>query len=275
MGALRSSLRVVTALATRHSLTARAFEKLSTSLFYNHVAFVKGLHVAAIYDDAGGVVQDGPFRGLRLGRTIHWGHDMIAMLLGQYEAEVAAALFARDLRAYSVFVDIGAANGYFAVGMALKAGLPVVAFEIDPASRAVIRANAALNGIDLDLREEATPAALDAVLGGAERKAKGRALILVDIEGAELAVLDPAAAPGLATADLVVENHVVEGRSSVDILAERLAATHDAAPLLREGRNPFRSRRLGAIPDNEAWACLTEQRGPESGWVLFSAKSGR
>ena len=275
MGALRSSLRVVTALASRHPATARAFEILSTSLFYNHVAFVKGRHVAAIYDDAGGTVQDGPFRGLRLGRTVHWGHDMIAMLLGQYEQEVAAALFARDLRAYSVFVDIGAANGYFAVGMALKAGLPVVAFEIDPASRAVIRANAALNRVDLDLREEATPTALEAVLGGAEGRAEGRALILVDIEGAELAVLDPVAAPGLAMADLVVENHVVEGRSSVAILAERLAATHDAVPLPREGRNPFRSRHLGAIPDNEAWACLTEQRGPESGWVLFSAKSSR
>ncbi|WP_375408670.1 hypothetical protein [uncultured Methylobacterium sp.] len=275
MGALRSSLKAMTAAVSRHPATARAFERLSTSLFYNHVAFVKGRHVAAIYEAAGGVVQDGPFGGLRLGRTIHWGHDMIAMLLGQYEQEVAAALFARDLETYSVFVDIGAANGYFAVGMALKAGLPVVAFEIDPASRSVIRANAALNGIDLDLREEATPAALEAVLGRVEGRAKGRALILVDIEGAELAVLDPAAAPNLAAADLVVENHVVEGRASVAILAERLAATHDAVPLPREGRNPFRSAHLRAIPDNEAWACLTEQRGAESGWVLFTARATR
>jgi hypothetical protein len=88
-------------------------------------------------------------------------------------------------------------------------------------------------------------------------------------------VLDPAAAPNLAAADLVVENHVVEGRASVAILAERLAATHDAVPLPREGRNPFRSAHLRAIPDNEAWACLTEQRGAESGWVLFTARATR
>ena len=271
MGALRSSLKAMTAVATRHPAAARLFEKLSTSLFYNHVAFVKGRHVEAIHETAGGMVQDGPFRGLKLGRTAHWGDDMIAMLLGLYEQEVVAALFARDLGTYSVFVDVGAANGYFAVGMALKASLPVAAFEIDSASRAVIRANAALNGVAVDLREEATAAALQAVLGGTE----GRALVLVDIEGAELAVLDPAAAPDLARADLVVESHRVEGRASVDVLAERLAATHDAVPLPREGRNPFRSAHLNAIPDNEAWACLSEQRGAGSGWVLFTAKATR
>lgn len=274
MGALRSSLKAMTAVASRHPATARAFEKLSTSLFYNHVAFVKARHVEAIHGAAGGMVQDGPFRGLKLGRAAHWGDDMIAMLLGLYEQEVVAALFARDLDAYAMFVDVGAANGYFAVGMALTTSLPVTAFEIDPASRAVIRANAALNGVALDLKEEATTAALQAVLGGVGAKGRrtGRALVLVDIEGAEIGLLDPAAVPGLASADLVVESHSVAGRASVDILAERLGATHDAIPLPREGRNPFLSRHLSAIPDNEAWACLSEQREAGSGWVLFAVK---
>lgn len=267
MGVLRSSLKAVTAVVSRNRLTARLFEAVSTSLFYNHVALVKGRHLAAIHAATGGVVEDGPFRGLRLGRAAHWGHDGIAMLLGDYEREVAAALFARDLSAYGVFVDVGAANGYFAVGMALASPLPVVAFERDPASRAVIRANAALNHVSLDLREEATAAALQAVIANKP----GRALVLVDIEGAELAVLDPAETPALARADIVVENHVVGGTRSLDVLAGRLAATHAAVPIPREGRNPFRSAHLRALPDNEAWACLTEQRAADSGWVLFRA----
>ncbi|MBX9934900.1 MAG: hypothetical protein K2Y56_25905 [Methylobacterium sp.] len=270
MGLLRTSLRAVTTRALRYRLVAPAFEKLSTSLFYNHVALVKSRQAEAIYRDAGGRVQDGPFRGLHLSPTANWGHDMVAMLLGQYEREVVEALFARDLSSYGMFVDIGAANGFFAVGMARAAKLPVIAYERDAASQGVIKANADLNGVSLDIRGEATASVLDATLAGA-----GRALVLVDIEGAEIAVLDPVAVPHLANADLVVESHDVEGRRSVDVLTERLAGTHEAKPIAREGRNPFAFPRLSAIPDNEAWICLSEERGAESGWVLFEAKAGR
>lgn len=71
-----------------------------------------------IYDLLGGVVKYGPFKGLSLAKNNWWGGgDFGSMLLGLYEKEVLDFLFSERLDAVESFVDVGAADGYYAIGM--------------------------------------------------------------------------------------------------------------------------------------------------------------
>lgn len=66
-----------------------------------------------------------------------------------------AKLVAQLLKPGMVFVDVGAHVGLFSI-IAAKAVGPsgrVVSFEPDPVNRAVLTRNAALNGVDLDIRD--------------------------------------------------------------------------------------------------------------------------
>lgn len=62
-------------------------------------------------------VQAGPFKGLYLPKHLAWGASArAALLLGIYEQDIQAFLPALSQR-YSTFIDIGAADGYYTVGV--------------------------------------------------------------------------------------------------------------------------------------------------------------
>src|SRR5689334_20931338 len=62
------------------------------------------------------VVCRGPFHGMRLSRRKTTG-ALIARALGSYERELHPALETIISRGYAVVADVGAAEGYFAVGL--------------------------------------------------------------------------------------------------------------------------------------------------------------
>ena len=70
-----------------------------------------------VFEIFGGVVAYGLFGGLRLQQaSIWWGaHDVGAQVLGIYEKEVADLI--SDLGPRTSFISIGAADGYYAIGM--------------------------------------------------------------------------------------------------------------------------------------------------------------
>ena len=68
-------------------------------------------------------VAHGPFKGMQLSRQAWWGtKDACSKLLGVYERQVQEKLEAFASHA-SVLVDIGAADGYMAIG-AVRSGNP-------------------------------------------------------------------------------------------------------------------------------------------------------
>jgi len=83
-------------------------------------------------------VAHGPFTGLRLAVDSWWSAgDRGSMMLGMYEREVLETLDGwRGLA--DVFVDVGAADGYYAVGC-LRAGIVgrAICYEISPDEQAV------------------------------------------------------------------------------------------------------------------------------------------
>src|SRR6202008_1532945 len=98
-------------------------------------------------------------------------------------------------------IDVGCAEGYYAVGLARLAPQATVhAFDIDEAARTACAELARRNGVAERVR-----------IGGAfppegfEAFAGRRVLVMVDAEGAELDVLRPDLAPSLAGMSLIVE----------------------------------------------------------------------
>src|SRR5262245_23301735 len=93
-------------------------------------------------------VSGGPFAGLR-----YPGLEPLSLgpkLLGLYERELHGAVEDAIRAQPGVIVNVGAADGYYAVGLARRCpDARVVAYEADPAQRALLQRVASANGVQL------------------------------------------------------------------------------------------------------------------------------
>lgn len=217
---------------------------LPSALYGKAVRVYRGWRASQGYQQAGRIaeklfrrygteVQGGPFKGMRL-RLDATGSALAPKLVGSYEAELHRVIEAIVARGYSRVVDVGSAEGFYAVGLALRLpGAEVWAFDIDPAARDASAALALLNGVSGQVRlgAECDHASLDEL-------STEDTVIVCDIEGAELALLDPRRAPGLARADILVEIHPSATEADpVAYLRKSFAATHAFEVIASEPRN--------------------------------------
>lgn len=178
---------------------------------------------AEIFKNGEPVVVAGPFAGMRYIDDFTFG-PIVHSWLGIYEPQLAPSMRKVIEDSYDTIIDIGAAEGYYAVGIArARPDLPVITFEADPYSRDLQRRMAKLNGVtNIDIRALCDHQTLEATLGK-------RPFVLCDIEGGEVDLIDPMRTPGLRRADLIVETHLHEDKSIPEVtklLADRFRATH-------------------------------------------------
>ncbi len=151
----------------------------------------------------GATVQRGPFAGLRLDLDALPVH-IAPKLLGTYEDELHEAVEVLIARRPAQVLNVGCAEGYYAIGLARR--LPdarVHAFDADPKARAATSRNAALNGV-------ADRVTVHGVLHHDAFESflrQDTTLVIMDCEGAEADLLDPARVPSLARVDVLVELH--------------------------------------------------------------------
>jgi precorrin-6B methylase 2 len=149
------------------------------------------------------VVASGPFAGMKW--TSHpFGGALLPRLLGSYEAELHPALEEAFKQNYSTIVDIGCAEGYYAIGMARRFPHAIVyAFDTNPHARRFCSRLAELNGVQDRVRigESCDPSVLASLPLGE------RALIICDCEGYEKVLFNRTMADRLAKHDLIVEIH--------------------------------------------------------------------
>jgi hypothetical protein len=215
----------------------------------------------------GPIVQAGPFAGMRLPLETSWQDgDTLPKLVGCYEEELHEPLGAILRGGIDTVVNIGCAEGYYAVGLALR--LPeatVHAFDLDESAQAICRLAAAENGVADRLRVEGgcTPAILQALLARG-----GRPLVLCDCEGAETELLDPGAVPALGAADLVVECHDFLDRGITRTLIDRLSPTHRLALVTEGARDPNASPFLRGLGSLDRWLAVCEYRPETMHWLV-------
>ncbi|MGQ0559209.1 MAG: hypothetical protein ACT4OE_06445 [Sphingosinicella sp.] len=170
----------------------------------------------------GTAVAGGPFAGMTYVAHATEG-SLIARLLGTYESELHPHLLRIAARPPQCVVNVGCAEGYYAVGLArLMPATIVHAFDIDPKAQDACRALAGQNLV-----------ADRVVVGGAfaaedfQAFAGKRTLVILDVEGAEIDLLRPDLAPALAAMDIIVETHDVACPGTLAALTARFAASHD------------------------------------------------
>ena len=184
-----------------------------------------------------GKVQNGPFKDMQLPNESSWGFgDIAPKILGCYELELHPALEKAIARTPEVVINVGCAEGYYAVGLARR--LPAAktyAFDIDSRAQAVCAAAGAHNGVGdrLIVQGECTAQHLLDLTRGAKR-----ALIVLDCEGAELALLTPEITRQLAHCDIVVETHDFIDRTITPTLAKALSAQHTVEQIREGARDP-------------------------------------
>jgi hypothetical protein len=218
-------------------------------------------------------VCGGPFAGLRYVGSSPNSHIGDA-LLGTLEKEVQPFLQSMLARTFDVFINVGGAEGYYAVGVARFSAVPrVIAFESDRFGRVLIRYMARRNRVadKLDVRGHCDPSALAAAMAPYSQPA-----LLVDIEGFEKDVLDPTINPHLKRSTIIVELHETDAPMA-EILRPRFASTHHIEEVWSQPRT------LADLPNIPALAGLAfsrdrlvrfmdERRGRAMRWWLLSPR---
>ncbi len=196
---------------------------------------------AAVMLATEGVVRGGPFKGLRYAEAASSGSSLAPKLIGTYELELHSFIEEAIARQPWRALNIGAGEGYYAVGVALR--LPrveITAFETEESGQRLCTALARTNGVEtrVDVRGSCSSDEL-------RRLTRTPALIICDVEGAELDLLDPRSAPGLRGCEMIAEVHGKYGIDMVREIASRFDSTHSVAHVRFRGRE---LRDAGAIP---------------------------
>jgi len=102
-----------------------------------------------------------------------------------------------------------------------------------------------------------------------------RPLVVLDCEGAEVALLDPATVPSLHLSDILVETHDCLGPGSSDILEQRLGASHEVERIIHGARNPNGLSQLETWTEIDLWLLVNEGRPQGMIWLFCRSKAGR
>ncbi|MDP1890568.1 MAG: class I SAM-dependent methyltransferase [Gemmatimonadaceae bacterium] len=218
-------------------------------------------------------VLGGPFAGLKYPARHAVGSELAPKLLGFYEWELQPIIAACGRRPYERVVDIGCAEGYYAVGLArcLKSAT-VYAIDIDPAGLRLCREMADLNAVtDRVITETACDAQSLVSLVAA-----GRTLIVSDCEGFEGDLFTAETVPALARHDLLIECHDFLRPGITRELRQRFEGTHAvvAVTSIPDHRKPmlYSSDALAPFTSDERLRLLAEHRPGEMVWLYMTPR---
>jgi len=170
-----------------------------------------------------GVVSKGPFEGMRYINKAYVGF-VCHKVTGTYEKEIQHIIKDELLIKYDAIFDVGSAEGYYAVGMALNSKAKViVSYEGSEVGRKLQTELATLNQIENKIKIKGY---CDEQILKEEMLKYDKILLICDVDGYELALLDNNLNPKLNNTTMVIEchNHCYDKMESD--LIKRFCKTH-------------------------------------------------
>lgn len=214
-------------------------------------------------------VWSGPFRGMRY-IDYSFCSALMPKLIGTYEKELHPAVDELIAWRPDVVIDIGAAEGYYAVGLARRLpGSKVIAFEADEGARAQLLQLADLNNVtNLRLLGLAARGSLTDVVS----EEASRVAVICDCEGAEIDLLSPNELVWQRNAFIICELHDFLRPGTEEALVARFQATHRVSLLAAVPRTssefPFHNPISRLFPDRWVQMALGESRPAPMKWLL-------
>ena len=195
-------------------------------------------------------------------------------LLGTYESEIHKVIEAAITREPDLVVDIGCAEGYYAIGMATR--LPkahVFAFDINLDSQALCRKTAIANGVSdrVTIEGECNLARLKSLIATAKHP-----LIISDCEGYEIHLFVPGSMDIFARADVLVELHEYVNPHIPLTICGAFAKTHVVTVVqsVDDFAKPFNDRtpELSELGYGQKYDLLAEKRKMVMSWGWYQSK---
>lgn len=222
-------------------------------------------------------VKAGPFAGIVFPTKTQWS-GMIPKLLGVYEAELYPTLDAWRQKAFAHVINIGSADGYYALGCAkIWPAARVIAYETEAEGRKLLTEYSTRNGFNgrIECHATCTPVEFGDIL-----KKVLTGLVIMDVEGYEDVLLAGDNISLLKRFHLIVEIHDLRVDKLGEKLTSRLGATHTITEIWT------RDRQLKDFdyPENSAFRLYmleqlreisNEERGAPMRWFIFEPKSVR
>lgn len=225
-----------------------------------------------VYQKADKRVLYGKFKGLKI-VSCRWGlRDLGSIILGEYERDVVEYINNLDGN-YSTFIDVGAADGYYAVGLLHNKKIrKAICFESSHDGRASIELNSHANGVgkDISIRGTATLQFANELLAELG-EALQNCIFLFDIEGGEFDILTQDNLQILRNSILVVELHREAGDYEVKLsqLYDNAKDSHQIRVINRTGVNPFQFKELDNWPDEDRQIIFSEGRRYSMTWIAL------
>ena len=172
----------------------------------------------------GMTVMHGVFAGMKYPEMASIGSVLLPKLLGSYEKEIQPLLKTICDNQYSEIIDIGCAEGYYAVGLAMRIkAAKIFAFDTNVEAIRLCEAMAELN----DVSERITTGSFCDAKTLINLPLTERALIVSDCEGYEKELFSKDTVPYLTQHDLLIEVHDFIDIEISSYLRELFELTHN------------------------------------------------
>jgi len=206
----------------------------------------------------------GPFSGLQFPSGIDVRNNL-PKIIGSYECELNSIIEELILRRFPLVVNVGCAEGYYAIGLAMRnAQSSVFAFDIDPEQQERCRRMARLNGVDGRVQVSGKCDAATLV-----RLKLEDALVLMDCEGAELEILAEEVVPSLLRTHLLIELHDAVRPGCSRTLWQRFSRTHEMVFIAASARDPGQYPILQRLSPRKRHIAVHEDRLGVQEWVFM------
>ena len=223
--------------------------------------------ISKIYNNT---VQQGPFKGMIINEDQFWGPgDRSSKILGLYEKEIQDLIVSiQKDKDYSTFVDIGGADGFFAIGSLVNNLFEKCeVFEISKKGRNSIQKNSKKNNVydSIKIHDKASKRSLIKIDN------INNSLILCDIEGGEYELFDEKLINEIYPSDIIIEIHKDKENSLVNF-EKRFTKTYSLTKITQEPRSLKNFKELENINDNNRALIMSEGRSGIQEWWYLSPK---
>lgn len=217
-------------------------------------------------------IKAGFAKGMHYVSTVPWTRLVVNRLVGTYEMELLPFFQSFDKKTPSTIFDIGAAEGYYAVGSLVRwQTAQVYAWEMDADARDIMKTLATKNQVEerLQIKETCTTHQLQTALNNLSPE-----LIIMDIEGEEINLCIAEVLQNSRQSSWVIECHSAE---IVNTLRQRFHKTHEVEivnnRILSYDDVKIKLPWLYTFFPQDRWRIVREGRVIATPWLIATPKS--
>lgn len=216
----------------------------------------------------------GPFEGMQYIEN-STGGAYFPKLLGIYEKEMTNKINEFSRENFDEIINVGGGEGYFAVGFALKyRNAKITAFEPGFYGCYLMQKLAENNNVINRLNIKAQLCFPDDLQNSISPQKK--TLVFMDVEGAELELLDPDRVPALSNCFIMVEIHDTVSPTLGDTIKMRFKDSHLFTEIWQEERT-IKDVTIASLWKNvlktQFEKIIHEGRGNKMRWFVFEPRN--